>query len=72
MNLLDSFELTQHINEDTHQYVNTLGLVITTGLNADNILVSKLPILDHYCVFFNVNAILTQGRGINDPEVNFK
>ena len=50
MNLLDSFELTQHVNEATHQHGNTLDLVITTGLNIDNVSVFELPISDH-CVF---------------------
>ena len=50
MNLLDSFELTQHVNDATHQHGNTLDLVITTGLNIDNVSVFELPISDH-CVF---------------------
>ena len=40
VNLWDSFELTQHVNEATHQHGNTLDLVITKGLNINNISVS--------------------------------
>lgn len=36
-NRLDSFELTQHVSEATHQHGNTLDFVLTTGLNTDNV-----------------------------------
>ena len=62
MNLLNSFNLIQHVNEATHQHGNTLDLVITTGLDIDNVSVCELPISDHHCVFYNANLTLTQTK----------
>ena len=45
VNLLDSFELTQHVNEATHHHGNTLDSVITKGLNIDNVSVFELSFL---------------------------
>ena len=62
VNLLDSFELTQHVHEATHQHGNTLDLVTTTGLNIDNVSVFELPLSDHHCVFFDANLTLTKTK----------
>lgn len=60
VNLLDSFELTQHVSEATHQHGNTLDLVITKGLNIDNVSILESPISDHHCVFFDANLIVSK------------
>ncbi len=58
VNLLDSFELTQHVNEATHQHGDILDFVITT----DNASVVKLPISDRHCVFFDGHLISTKTK----------
>ncbi len=58
VNLLDSFELTQHVNEATHQHGDILDFVITT----DDASVVKLPISDHHCVFFDGHLISTKTK----------
>jgi hypothetical protein len=58
LNLLTSFDLTQHITDPTHQHGNTLDLLITTGLNINNISITDLPLSDHHCILFDVEIIL--------------
>ena len=57
LNLLTSFDLTQHITDPTHQHGNTLDLLITTGLNINNISITDLPLSDHHCILFDVEII---------------
>ncbi|KAF3851431.1 hypothetical protein F7725_013203 [Dissostichus mawsoni] len=61
-NLLDSFDLTQHIINATHRHGNTLDLVITTGLNINNISITELPLSDHHCIFFDAEITLTKTK----------
>ena len=62
INLLDSFALTQHIMGPTHQHSNTLDLVISTGLNIDNVSVNELPFSDHHCVLFDAEITFTRTK----------
>ena len=57
LNLLDSFNLTQHITDPTHRLGNTLDLVITTGLNINNVSVTDLPLSDHHYILFDVTSL---------------
>ena len=61
--MLDSFGLTQHIQEPTHQQGNTLDLLMTSGLDIENVSVKQMPISDHYCVFYEANIIVKTSRG---------
>lgn len=53
INLLDSFGLTQHITDSTHQRGNTLDLVITAGVNINNVSITESPLSDHHCIFLD-------------------
>lgn len=53
VNLLDNLGLTQYVTEATHQLGNTLDLVMSQGINIENVLVSDITVSDHYCVFFD-------------------
>lgn len=45
-----NFDLTQHINEPTHNQGNTLELIISKDLNISNIVVTDITISDHFCI----------------------
>ena len=62
IHLLDSFDLTQHITNPTHRHGNTLDLVITTGLNINNVSIIELPLSDHHCILFDTVINLTETR----------
>lgn len=62
INLLDSFDLTQHITRPTHRHGNTLELVITTGLSINNVSITELPLSDHHCILFYTEITLTKTK----------
>ena len=53
LTLIDTFNLTQHVQGPTHSHGHTLDLVITKGLNVSTS-VMDLGLSDHFCVFFDV------------------
>ena len=53
LDVLDSFNLTQHITEPTHELGHTLDLVISIGLNISNVQVRPTVCSDHFPVFFD-------------------
>ena len=62
--LLQLFDLSQHVKEPTHQQRHILDLVISMG--TDNA-VNDVTLLDHYCVFFS--ALLAADRAITRGHV---
>ena len=61
LNILDSFNLRQHIHEPTHISGHTLDLVITNVLDessaVSNIVVDQPGLSDHHCVQFYLNTL---------------
>jgi len=53
LSLLNTFNLTQHVQEKTHVLGHTLDLVITRGIDI-SVTVKDLALSDHYCIFFDV------------------
>ena len=56
-NLLDTFELSQHVKEATPYKEHTLDQVITKGLNVSDLSVTYPSLFDHFCVFFHISFI---------------
>ncbi|KAI4800683.1 hypothetical protein KUCAC02_009526 [Chaenocephalus aceratus] len=50
--VLDSYGLTQHVTEPTHNKGHTLDLIISKGLNISKVVVTDVALSDHSCVFF--------------------
>ncbi|KAK0152184.1 hypothetical protein N1851_006415 [Merluccius polli] len=55
--ILDTFELSQHVKEATHCKGHTLDLIITKGLSVSDISVSDPSLSNHFCVFFDISFI---------------
>lgn len=53
--LLNTFELSQHVNEPTHNRGHTLDLVISKGLNISKVTIIDVALSDHCCVFFDLS-----------------
>lgn len=61
LDLLASFGLVQHVKGATHNHGNTLDLVFTKGIEIDISDITRVPVSDHFCVFFNViTSVSTQ------------
>ena len=60
LNLLESFNLQQHVEDPTHEAGHTLDLVISNTKDmtslVKNVNVHQCGISDHYCVLFELNA----------------
>ena len=57
LELLDRYNLIQHVKVPTHRAGNTLDLVITNDdLSVTDIRTDNLVPSDHYCVLFQVSA----------------
>lgn len=54
MGILDSFNLTQTVQEPTHAKGHTLDLVLHHGLNLDNLTTVDICVLDHKAVLFSI------------------
>ncbi|KAJ0002712.1 hypothetical protein NQD34_007861 [Periophthalmus magnuspinnatus] len=55
--VLETFGLTQHVSEPTHNRGHTLDLLITKGVNISNVNVADVALSDHFCVFFDLSVI---------------
>lgn len=72
--VLDTFGLTQHVNEPNHRRGHTLGVLITKGVTVSNVNVMDVALSDHFCVFFDLSVtpkpaggpVLVSSRLIND------
>ena len=72
--VLETFGLTQHVNEPTHNRGHTLDVIITKGVIVSGVNVMDVALSDHFCVFFNLSVIpkpahgpsVVQRRLIND------
>lgn len=53
--VLDSFDLLQHINEATHVLGHTLDLIMSYGFSINKITVEDARFSDHMPVVFNTN-----------------
>lgn len=51
LTLLDTFNLTQHVQGLTHSHGHTLDLVLTKGLHVSTTVID-LALTDPFCVFF--------------------
>jgi len=78
LDILNSFALTQHIQQATHVGGHTLDLVITRDAVIDNISVLPLSVSDHFPLYFNYQlltpvvrepGIEIQRRNIRDIEI---
>lgn len=69
MQLLHSFDFTQHIVGPTHKCGPALDRVISRGLNIIVDTIVYINISDHYCQFFNMTIV---GLAKNDTEPFFK
>uniref|UniRef100_A0A8C4TH24 Reverse transcriptase domain-containing protein n=2 Tax=Erpetoichthys calabaricus TaxID=27687 RepID=A0A8C4TH24_ERPCA len=58
MNLLDSFDLRQLVNQPTHKAGHTLDLVITKGLKVDIKQVIDTGLSDHFLLLFNIEIMI--------------
>ncbi|XP_051791360.1 uncharacterized protein LOC127529974 [Erpetoichthys calabaricus] len=58
MNLLDSFDLRQLVNQPTHKAGHTLDLVITKGLKVDIKQVIDIGLSDHFLLLFNIEIMI--------------
>ena len=71
--LLDTFNLTQHVQGPTHSQGHTLDLVITKGVTV-SLDIKELGVSDHRCIFFNAclpaysktTSLVTSKRLLND------
>lgn len=54
LNLIDSFELTQLVNGQTHMYGHTLDLVLTHGLPIKDLDINDHVFSDHKPILFNM------------------
>ncbi|KAL0985004.1 hypothetical protein UPYG_G00151730 [Umbra pygmaea] len=52
--VLNTFDLTQHVHESTHNRGHTLDLLISRGLNISLIIVKDVALSDHFCIFFDI------------------
>ena len=57
--LIDTFNLTEHVQGPTHSHGHTLDLVITKGLNI-TLAVKDLALSDHFCISFGAVFISPQ------------
>ena len=61
LDLLASFGLVQHVKGATHNHGNTLDLVFRKGIEIDISDITRAPVSNHFCVFFNViTSVSTQ------------
>ena len=51
--VFESYGLTQHVTQPTHNKGHTLDLIISKGLNISKVVVTDVALSDHSCVFFN-------------------
>ena len=58
MGILESFELTQAVQDPAHSKGHILDLVLSSGLSPDNLTIKDICLLDHKAVLFNI--ILSQ------------
>ncbi|XP_051784214.1 uncharacterized protein LOC127527943 [Erpetoichthys calabaricus] len=58
MNLLDSFDLRQLVNQPTHKAGHTLDLMITKGLKVDIKQVIDISLSDHFLLLFNIEIMI--------------
>ena len=61
--VLDTFGLTQHVSEPTHNRGHTLDLLITKGVTISNVSVVDVALSDHFCVFFDLTVSPTPPAG---------
>lgn len=73
-NVLDSFGLTQHINQETHVLGHTLDLILSYGTCIDNVNIENASNSDHKPIVFNVpaesSAVLTTPIGYYSRFIN--
>lgn len=67
LNLLENFDLVQHIATPTHKHGNTLDLVITRGARIEKITLSNPLFSEHHCLFFEVDATVSNTAAIIQP-----
>lgn len=65
--ILQLFDLTQHVGDPTHQYEHILDLIISMGSNIRLSAVNDVALSDHYCVFFS--ELLAADQPINSGHV---
>ncbi|KAJ0023604.1 hypothetical protein NQD34_003503 [Periophthalmus magnuspinnatus] len=61
--VLETFGLTQHVSEPTHNRGHTLDLLITKGVNISNVSVVDVALSDNFCVFFDLSVIPKPAAG---------
>ena len=57
LNIVESHNLIQHVNEPTHSGGHTLDLELSLGLDVSSIHCEDMLISDHKCFFFNIISI---------------
>nr|XP_055034614.1 uncharacterized protein LOC129422607 [Misgurnus anguillicaudatus] len=67
LNVLNNFDLTQHVQGPTHTRGHTLDLLISKGLNISSIVIKDEVLSDHFCVYFDLLICpATDARFINE------
>ncbi len=53
-NILNTFDLIQHVHGPTHNGGHTLDLLISRGLKISSIVIKDVALSDHFCIFFDI------------------
>ena len=72
-NLLECYDLKQHINEPTHIHGHILDIILKPNYELDNISVNKLLLSDHfliYCEMSNVRCATESSKTISYRKLN--
>jgi len=61
INVLNTFDLTQHVHGPTHNRGHTLDLLNSKGLNISRLfiylfmlVIMDVELFDHFCIFFDI------------------
>ncbi|KAL7402736.1 hypothetical protein ABVT39_019254 [Epinephelus coioides] len=63
LNLLEAFDLSQHVRGPTCNTGHTLDLIISKGLNITAHCVMDVAFSDHCCIYFDISAFSVQLNG---------
>ncbi len=66
INVLNIFDLIQHVHGTTHNRGHTLDLLISRGLNISSIVIKDAALSDHVCIFFDILiSVTTESRSVS-------
>lgn len=56
--MTETFNFKQHVSDPSHNRGHILDLVLSTGLDIEQLMVEDVLISDHYCVSFNLSNMV--------------